>query len=142
MTELACGKLVGSWRLVTAKGKLSDSGKLVDLLGPDPLGFCTFDANGRWTVVTTASGLATPTSDLERAGLFTRMVAFTGRYHIDGDLIVTKVDVAWSPALVGSDLTRVADLDGDQLTLIQPEWEHPFFPGRKMVGIVVWSREQ
>jgi hypothetical protein len=135
--------LVGSWKLVSAVGKMSDTGEIVHLLGPNPLGFCMFDANGRWMVVTSASLLPILTNDADRAEWFSRrLVAFSGRFDLSQNSIVVSVDVAWNPALVGATMTRVVEMDRERMTLIQPEWEHPFFPGRKMIGIVTWHREQ
>ena len=37
---------------------------------------------------------------------------------------------------------RIVEIDGERMTITQPEWEHPFFPGRKMTGIVTWLRER
>jgi hypothetical protein len=136
-------KLIGSWKIVSAQGRFVDSDEVVDLLGPNPLGYCTFDGNGRWMVVTSASRLPVITTDAERAEwLGHGFVAFTGQYRVDADIIHTRIDVAWNPAFVGVEIPRQMQLTGDQLTVIQPEWEHPFFPGRKMVGVVLWQRER
>ena len=136
-------KLVGSWQIVSAKGMFVGSEEIVDLLGSNPLGYCMFDDHGRWMVVTSASQLPVITTDAECAQWFGhRLVAFSGRYEVNGNTILTKVDVAWNPAFVGVEMPRQIELDGDRMTVTQPEWEHPFFPGRKMVGVVVWQRER
>jgi Lipocalin-like domain len=141
MGEIDRSKLVGSWKIISAEGRFVDSNEVVQLLGPAPLGYCMFDENGRWIVVTTAAQSATVT-DAECARWFRqRMVAFSARYEIREDTILAKVDVAWNPALVGAQIPRQVELDGNRMTITQPAWEHPFFPGRKMVGVIVWERE-
>src|SRR3954466_9996398 len=106
MSEIDCSKLVGSWKIISAEGRFVDSNDVVQLLGPDPLGYCMFDDGGRWIVVTTAAPSPTVT-DAECAEWFRqRMGAFSGRYEARGDTITVKVDVAWNPAFVGAEMPR------------------------------------
>ena len=86
-------------------------------------------------------GRKAPTTDQEHAELFNRLIAFSGRCRRDGAGIMVKIDVAWNPAFIGAEIYRAIDLKGDRLTVTQPEWEHPFFPGRKTVVTVYWDRE-
>ncbi len=77
----------------------------------------------RWTVVTSTSDLPVLTNDADYAHwLGHGLVAFTGRYRVEGNRIVTKVDVAWNPAFVGVEMPREIALEGDRLTITQPEW--------------------
>lgn len=118
---------------------MSDNNEVID---KPRQGVCTFDANGRWTVVGVPSDAAGPTNDIERATLFSRIVAFSGRCELNGNQMNVKVDVAWNPAFKGMEFTRFIELEGDRLTITQPEWEHPFFKGRKTVVVVSWERER
>jgi hypothetical protein len=43
-----------------------------------------------------------PTSDAEAAALFRGISAYTGRFTVEGDRIVTEVDAAWHPAWEGT----------------------------------------
>ena len=131
--------LIGSWKLVSVQFRMSDNGEVID----DPLqGVCTFDANGRWTVVAVPSNLDAPANDTERAAIFNRTIAFSGRCGFKGNQMNAKVDTAWNPAFKGMEFIRFVDLEGDRLTVTQPEWEHPFFKGRKTVVVVSWERER
>ncbi|MGE0225746.1 MAG: lipocalin-like domain-containing protein [Acetobacteraceae bacterium] len=138
MSKDQLSELIGSWKLVSIVFTMSDNGETIC----QPLsGFCTFDADGRWTVVAVPSDLPAPTTDAERVTLFNRTIAFSGRCSVSGNRLTVKVDVAWNPAFHGSELVRFVDLEGDRLIVTQPEWEHPFFNGRKTVVTVEWVRE-
>jgi hypothetical protein len=138
MANSLLSELVGSWKLVSGQFKMSDNGEIII---EHPHGFCTFDSNGRWTAVSVRSGQKKPETDQECADLFNHMVAFSGRCRTDGAGIVVTVDAAWNPAFTGAELHRTVDIRDDRLTIAQPEWEHPFFPGRKTIVTVYWERE-
>jgi hypothetical protein len=139
MGKAGLSGLIGSWRLISLQFTMSDNGEVID----EPIeGVGTFDANGRWTFVGVPSDLAEPTSDAECAAIFNRTVAFSGRCELNGNEMNVKLDVAWNPAFKGFEFKRSLDLEGDRLTITQPEWEHPFFKGRKTVAVVSWERER
>jgi hypothetical protein len=76
MGEGTLAGLIGSWKLVSVQFRMSDNGEIID----DPIeGVCTFDTNGRWTVVAVPSNLSAPTNDAERSTIFNRTIAFSGR---------------------------------------------------------------
>jgi Lipocalin-like domain len=139
MGKASFAGLIGSWRQISLQFRMSDNSEVID----EPRqAVCTFDANGRWTVVGVPSDVAGPTNDTERAAIFNRIVAFSGRCELNGNQMNVKVDVAWNPAFKGMEFTRFIELEGDRLTITQPEWEHPFFKGRKTVVVVSWERER
>jgi hypothetical protein len=139
MGEAGLSGLIGSWRLIALQFTMSDNGEVID----EPMeGVSTFDANGRWTFVGVPSDLAGPTNDAERAAIFNRSIAFSGRCEVTGNQINVKADVMSNPALKGLEFTRFFTLDGDRLTITQPEWPHPFFNGRKAVALVSWQRDR
>jgi hypothetical protein len=45
--------LVGTWKLVSVKFELTDTGETIDMYGPEPLGFLIVTAEGRFMVVET-----------------------------------------------------------------------------------------
>ena len=138
MGEGTLAGLVGSWRLVSVQFRMSDNGEIIE----DPIeGVCTFDTNGRWTVVAVPSDLSAPTNDAERSTIFSRTIAFSGLCRFDENELHVTTDIAWNPAFKGMEFTRFVELEGDRLTITQPEWEHPFFKGRKTVVVVSWQRE-
>ena len=99
---------------ISVQFRISDNGEVID----EPMeGVSTFDANGRWTFVGVPSDLAGPTSDAERAAIFSRTIAFSGRSELNGNQLNAKIDVAWNPAFKGFEVTRFIDLEGDRLTI-------------------------
>jgi hypothetical protein len=74
--------------------------------------------------------------------LFDCMTAYSGRYRLDNDRLVTSVDSAWHPAWIGTEQTRFVKLDGQTLSLTSPPQDHPKFPGQIVRGVAIWQREE
>lgn len=107
--------LVGSWRLVSFEREYQATGEREYPMGKTPTGYILFHPAGSMAVVITAEGRKAATTDQDRAGLFNSLVAYTGPYRVDGDKWITKVDVSWNPAWVGTEQTRSFRVTGDQL---------------------------
>lgn len=135
-------RLLGVWRVVSAQGRDEDTGEVSDICGPDPRGFAIFSPEGRVAFLLTASGRKPPANDPEAAALHREMTAYTGRFSLTGNQIVTEVDVAWHPAWEGSRQPRFYQLEGDRLTLSTEVTGHPSRPGRRVRGTIVWTRER
>ena len=124
--------LLGAWKLISIQLRMSDTGEIVDLYGPEPIGACLFDPSGRIMVVITPSG------PREAPGF---VGGYSGKYHLDGGTLVTRFDVAIHPSQAGTEQRRSVALQGDILTLTSPEQAFGQYGGRMAVGIVVWQRE-
>ena len=135
-------RLLGVWRLVSAQVRNEDTGEVRDLHGPDPRGFAVFSPEGRASFIVTASNRASPIDDAEVGALLRGMSAYTGRFRIEGDRVVTQVDVAWHPAWEDTAQTRFYELEGDRLTLRTGPQDHPSYPGMRLRGIIVWVRDR
>jgi Lipocalin-like domain len=133
-------RLIGSWRLISIQVRMEDTEELLDLYGPDPRGTNVFGA-GRMATIVSASGRAPPADDTGMAAVFRGMVAYSGRYTVEQDQIVTVVDVSWLPEWENTRQTRSYKLEGDRLTLTSEVRGHPSYPGRWMRSIVDWARE-
>ncbi len=95
--------LLGSWRLVSTQLKLSDTGEIIDLYGPDPLGFLLFHPCGRMMIVITPSG---PRNRLGFTG------GYTSIYRVRGDTLFVQVDVATHPSQAGTEQMRLIAWQG------------------------------
>jgi hypothetical protein len=74
--------------------------------------------------------------------LFNRMMAYTGRYRIEGDdAFVVEVDVSWHPSWLGTEQTRYFKIERNMLWIISAPQQHPKHPGRTIRGIITWRRE-
>ncbi|MGE5849849.1 MAG: lipocalin-like domain-containing protein [Candidatus Methylomirabilota bacterium] len=109
------GPIVGIWRLVSFEREYQAMGEREYPMGRTPTGYILFQPDGRMWVVITAEGRKAPTTDQDRAGLFTTLVAYTGRYRVDGDKWITTVEVSSNPAWVGTEQTRAFEISGDRL---------------------------
>jgi hypothetical protein len=136
------GWMLGVWRLVSAQVRYEDTDEVHDLHGPDPRGFITFNSEGRVAVITTASGRKSPKDDAEAAALFPDMSAYTGRFTVAWNRVITEVDAAWHPAWEDSQQPRFHELEGNRLTLKTEVQDHPAHPSRQLQGIVVWTRDR
>jgi hypothetical protein len=43
------------------------------------------------------------------------MIAYTGKFRVEGGKFITKVDVAWNEGWVGTDQVRFWRVEGDKL---------------------------
>jgi hypothetical protein len=91
--------------------------------------------------ILTADARTRSASATDMKALFTSMVAYTGRWSIDGETFVTQVDGAWDPSWVGTDQVRHFAFDGRTLSVRTAPLDHPSFPGEEVIGYVDWERD-
>jgi hypothetical protein len=134
-------KILGIWRLVSFEVEYQATGEKEPLLGKNPTGYIIFTPEGRAMLILTGEGRKTPNSDQDRADLLKSMFAYTGMYRIEGDKWITKVDVSWNPAWVGTEQVRFFRFDGDRLYVISAWAQSVLRPERGMArGIVTFER--
>lgn len=133
-------RMLGVWRLASAKVEDVETGEITDAHGPDPKGFAIFEAGGRAMFIITGSGRGPPADDAEAAALFRGMTAYTGRFRVEDGRVVTKLDVAWHPGWEGSEQERFFRLEGDRLILQTGVMGHPSRPGRRHRATFTWTR--
>lgn len=107
--------VVGTWRLVSFEREYQTGGDREYPMGKAPTGYILFLPEGRMAVIITGEGRTVPTTDQDRAGLYNSLVAYTGRYRVDGDKWITTLDVSANPAWVGTEQTRSFRVSGDRL---------------------------
>ena len=133
--------LLGSWRLVSMGITFSDTKERIEPRGSDPSGRMVLDASGRIMFLFTKPNRETPATDAERATLFDELTSYTGLIRLnDPGSFITAVDVAANPAW-GGDQLRLFAIDGDRLMIGTRPQAVPQFPGRLIVGDVVFERE-
>ena len=114
--------LIGTWSLKTAWA-IRTNGERVPLYGEHPQGFLTYTREGRMIAILGASGRkklsasASQSPVEERAEAFASMLAYAGPFDFDGVQVTHHVEIATYPNYAGTDLVRVAKLEGDRLTL-------------------------
>lgn len=107
----------GTWRLVSWTLEVIETGEQYRQFGDDPPGFMHFTPEGRVFAVLTASGRKPVVAEADEIAAFGSLVAYTGRYRIEGNKLVTTVDVSADPGRVGNDLVRYFNLNGDSLEI-------------------------
>ena len=113
--------LLSTWKMVSWTRKVLATGEVSDAMGPDPIGYIAYHADGRMMALVLKSDRPPFTgnvpTDEEKIRLFDTMLANSATYTLEGDKVVHHVDAAWNPAWAGTDLTRPFTLDGDTLVI-------------------------
>lgn len=138
--------LVGTWRLVSSRAIVWGEGDTEIFSTVQPKGYLIVTPWGRMMTVSVAcDGDRTkkPTSGVDLSELWKTMMAYTGKYRVEGDAIITTVDVAWNEAWTGTVQRRFYKLEGDKLTIDTEPL--PIGSGRRAKAMyscrVVWERE-
>lgn len=127
----AGGPIVGSWRVMSYELEFQDGSERRFPLGPRPNGYLVFGADGRMMAYLEADARKAPQSDEERAAAYRTMMAYTGKYRVQGDKWITAVDGAWNVEWRGTDQARSFTLSGDRLTVVA-QWNRNALYGGKM----------
>ena len=135
-------ELQGCWRLISFNTELQDSNERIQLWGADPNGYLIFGSDGRMMVLITAKARPPGNTDEKVVTLFRTMMAYSGRYRINEDRFITKVDASWNEAWNGSEQERFYKLDGDALHVSTAWMPNPLVPGNPLGrGILSFRRE-
>jgi len=133
--------IVGVWKLVSVVYEDAQTKERTPVLGEHPKGRQIATADGQWLALVTADGRKVPQNDEERAQALRTMIAYTGRYRVEGGKVITKVEAAWNEAWVGGEQVRFVRFEGDRLFIESPPMPHPNLAGKVVRVIVIWDRE-
>jgi hypothetical protein len=134
-------RIVGVWKLVSVMYEDQETKALTPIMGDNPRGYQIATPDGRWLALATPTGRTVPATDVERAQAFRTMIAYSGRYRVEGSTITTKVEVAWNESWVGSEQVRHIRFAEDKLFIESPPMPHPNMYGKTVRVIVVWQRD-
>jgi hypothetical protein len=119
--------LLGTWRMLSWTRTSVATGEVKDALGPNPIGYIAYHADGRMMAFVQRRDRPVPKGQLtreEKADLFDSMLAYTASYRTEGDTVVHTVDGSWNPAWGKTPLIRPFKLDGDRLVISgAPGWD-------------------
>lgn len=133
--------LVGVWKLVSWQ-VIVDNQPPQDVFGAHPKGYLVLTPDGRAIALTTAEHRKPGMGDRERAELHKSMLAYSGRYRIEGNDFITRVDVSWNEEWNGTAQRRHFRLDGDKLFIETAPAPSIVFPGKTDFRRIVWEREK
>jgi hypothetical protein len=127
--------------LKSAYLEVVDTGELLFPYGENPRGVLVLHESGRMAAVITPGAQAIPATEADKAKAFEQLVAYSGRYRLEGGRFVTDVDVSWAPQWVGLPQGRDFILRGDLLDVVSDPAPSPFFDGVLVTGKLTWARE-
>jgi Lipocalin-like domain len=133
-------KLIGAWKIVSAVVEDVQTHEQKPLYGEHPKGYLILLATGRMMSLLVSEGRKAPQTDEERSVAYRSMVAYTGKYAVDGDKWTTTPDVAWNEAWPTNQV-RTFKLEGNRLTVETAPALNPNF-GKVVHVILVWQREE
>jgi hypothetical protein len=134
-------KLHGNWTLVSFFTEDVETKERVNVYGEKPSGAIGFTPAGRFFGFVTADGRKAPQTPDEQAAAYRTLIAYTGKWRVEADKFITKVDVAWNPAWVGTDQARFYRIEANRLFLTSAPIPNPNAAGRTMIVTAVWERE-
>jgi len=130
--------LVGTWELSALHFEFADSGERQEVFGPAPRGRLIVTRAGDFMTVITSADRARMR---DAARLFETMMAYAGKYRLEGDKIVVRCDLGWHPDWVGTEQVRFFALHGEKLSIRSGKQTHPRYPDRLAYGVIDWTRE-
>jgi hypothetical protein len=135
-------EIVGTWDLVSVVYEDQATKERTPVYGEHPHGVQIATPGGRWLALMTGENRPIPKTDEERAQALKTMIAYTGRYRVEGGKVITKVEAAWNEAWVGGEQAREIRIEGDRLYIQSPPMPHPNINNKIVRVIVEWQREK
>ena len=133
--------LLGNWRLVSFYTEDTQTKQRNNAYGEHPAGAIGFTPAGRFFGFATADNRKPPQTVEDQAAAFRTVIAYTGKWRVEGDKFITKVDVAANPAMVGTEQVRFWRVQDGKLQITTAPLPNPNSPGSTMIGTLVWERE-
>jgi hypothetical protein len=134
------GKLVGTWKLVSASSATSKGEPNETPYGVGPVGFLTYTEDGRVTSLISYGGrklLPIGAKVEEQAEAFNTFLAYTGQYTLTGEKVTHHIEISSIQNYVGKDLVRTVKFSGDQIVLITPP---TMVNGKIQTVALTWER--
>jgi hypothetical protein len=111
--------IVGTWRLTSFSEQNLDNGAVSYPFGDDAKAMVIYEANGYVATIFTRTDRKPPhaaqATDQEAADLYRGMIAFAGRYEIDGNRLIYRPEISWNEAWNGTTQERVIEVSEDRL---------------------------
>ena len=133
--------LVGTWKLVSRQ-VITENEPPQNVFGAHPKGFLVLKREGRSIVLTTAENRRAGMDDAARAALHKSMLAYSGRYRIEGHDFITTVEVSWNEEWNGTEQRRHFRIEGNKLFIESAPAPSILFPGKTDFRRIVWKREK
>ncbi|SHL31364.1 Lipocalin-like domain-containing protein [Bradyrhizobium lablabi] len=132
--------LIGNWKLVSWQVVVGNETQ--NPFGQSPKGYLLLTREGRAMAITTADNRKAGDGVAERAALHKSMLAYSGRYRVEGDDFITTVDISWNEIWNGTEQRRHYRLEGDRLFIESAPAPSILYPGKTDFRRIVWEREK
>jgi hypothetical protein len=132
--------LIGNWKIVSWQVVVGNETQ--NPFGSHPKGYLILTREGRAMAINTADNRKAGPSDAERAALHKSMLAYSGKYRIEGDDFITTVDVSWNEIWNGTEQRRHYRIEGDRLLIESAPAPSILFPGKTDFRRIVLEREK
>ena len=132
--------LVGTWKLKSCFMEDIETKEQTAPWGKRPNGYLMLTAAGHWIVVQTAEGRKAPQNDEDQCAAFRSMLAYSGRYRIDGQKVLINVEIAWDESWTGTEQVRFFKLDGNRLHIEAAPQRYANFGDKLVRAVLVWER--
>ena len=133
--------LIGTWKLVSWQ-VIVESEPPQNVFGSHPKGFLILTREGRSIALTTAENRREGMGDAERAALHKSMLAYSGKYRVEGSDFITVVDISWNEEWNGTEQRRHFRIEGDRLFIESAPAPSILFPGKTDFRRIIWEREK
>lgn len=127
----------GTFKVVSFS--LDVDGVSTEPYGKIPRGFLVLTPE-RFIGIVTAEGRKFGTSVNEKAALWDSMIAYSGRYEIEGEKLLISVDVSYNESWNGTRIVRYWNLSSNRLTLTSPPAPWSRDPSKTVSARVVFER--
>jgi hypothetical protein len=98
--------LVGTWKLLSCVLEDVETKEQKPAWGANPNGYIVMTPGGRWIVIQTAEGRDPPQNDEDRIAAFKSLLAYSGKYHTEGNKVMIGVDIAADESWNGTEQVR------------------------------------
>jgi len=133
--------LTGIWKLISWQVVDRDS-RAHNVFGAHPAGYLILMPGGRMMALMTGQNRQPGLGDAERAALHRSMLAYSGRYRVEGSDFITTIEVSWNEEWNGTEQRRHFRVEGDRLYIETEPGPSIVFPGKTDYRRLVWEREK
>ena len=140
---MARNPFVGVWRLVSIELR-SEDGRVTYPYGRDAVGYIMYSEEGYMSVALMSanrpkfvSGDILGGSAQEKAAAADTYISYCGKYEIQGDKVVHRIEVSFFPNWIGVNLERIFEFDGDRLSLSTLP---SLMGGKQQTAHMIWKR--
>jgi hypothetical protein len=127
----------GAWKLVSYDVEVQASGEKFPPMGKNPTGYVIFTPEARVWFVLTGDGRKPAKTVEEKAALLDTLIAYTGKYRVEGNKWITSVEVAWNPEWVGTEQSRFFNVEGERLQVLTPWRVMPNWADKGMTRSII-----